>query len=338
MLPAALLSVKGGMVTPDQAGYGSWMRRVKAAAALLVLFVFVPAGPANAYRGSAGSSIAWGAPVIAAAGDIACDPNDGAFRAGYGTTSVCRQRYTSNTLVTGDFAAVLPLGDTQYDDGAYTKFLQSYDKSWGRVKARTRPAVGNHEYGVTGASGYFRYFGKLAGPWGKGYYSYDVGTWHLIALNSNCWAVGGCGPGSSQERWLTADLAAHRNLCTLAYWHHPRFSSGPHGNSTATAALWQDLYDAGADVVLSAHDHGYERFAPQDPAGKADPARGIRQFVVGTGGRSLYSFRTIRPNSEARNSTTFGVLTLTLYPFGYAWKFVPEAGKTYSDAGFSFCH
>ena len=181
-----------------------------------------------------------------------------------GTGSTCRQLATSNTLVRGHYASVLALGDTQYEDGAYEKFVASYDPSWGRVKSITKPAPGNHEYESPGATGYYRYFGRAAGDPRKGYYSFDVGRWHLIALNSNCSAVGGCGAGSPQEQWLRRDLAAHPAACTLAYWHHPRFSSGLHGSDSTYTAFWQALYDAGADVVLSGHDHDYERFARAD--------------------------------------------------------------------------
>ena len=208
------------------------------------------------------------------------------------------------------------------------------------MKPITHPAPGNHEYGTSGAAGYFSYFGAAAGPAGLGYYSYDIGTWHLISLNSNCGSVGGCNPGSPQETWLKADLAAHAGRCTLAYWHHPHFTSGPHGNDDGggTGAFWDDLYASGADVVLNGHDHDYERFGLQTPTGAPDPAHGIREFVVGTGGRSHYSFKSPQPNSEVRNQDTFGVLVLTLHPASYDWRFVPVAGKTFTDAGTTGCH
>jgi len=281
---------------------------------------------------------AQGDPVVAAAGDIACDPRDGNFAGGAGTANACRMKATADLLVGRDLAAVLALGDLQYEDGALSKFRQSYDPTWGRLKALTHPAVGNHEYGTRDAAGYFRYFGAAAGAPAKGYYSFDLGTWHLIALNSNCARVGGCGAGSPQELWLKADLAAHPAACTLAYWHHPRFSSGLHGSDPAYDAFWQDLYDAGADVVLVGHDHDYERFAPQTPQGAADPVRGIREFVVGTGGKTHYWFRTPQPNSEVRSGNVFGVLILTLRSLGYDWQFVPEPGKSFTDSGRGFCH
>ena len=273
-------------------------------------------------------------PVIAAAGDIACDS---AAAPGGGS---CQQQATSDLLLSLKPAAVLTLGDEQYEDGALAKFQSFYDPAWGRLKPITHPAPGNHEYGTSGATGYFSYFGAAAGPPGRGYYSYDIGTWHLISLNSNCGDAGGCNAGSPQETWLKADLAAHASHCTLAYWHHPHFSSGPHGNDDGggTGAFWSDLYSAGADIVLSGHDHDYERFARQTPTGTPDPARGIREFVVGTGGRSHYSFKTPQPNSEVRNSDTFGVLLLTLHRGSYDWRFAPVAGKTFTDAGSGGCH
>lgn len=230
---------------------------------------------------------------------------------------------------------VITLGDNVYPDGRPSAYHECYDVSWGRHRARTRPAPGNHDYHTPGAAGYFRYFGALAGDSGKGYYSYDVGTWHVISLNSNV----PMNPGSHEEQWLRADLAAHPAACLLAYWHHPRFSSGTtHGSTAATQGLWQALYDAGADVVVSAHEHNYERFAPQTPTGERDSERGIREFVVGTGGNSHFPFGRPLANSEQRDNTTFGVLRLTLRPRGYDWRFLPVAGMSFSDAGTGFCH
>jgi acid phosphatase type 7 len=242
-----------------------------------------------------------GDPVIAAAGDIACDLNDSSP----GDTSIskenCHMQATSDLLVGRNLAAVLPLGDNQYEVGSLAKFQQFYAPTWGRLLAISHPVAGNHEYESDGASGYYSYFGAAAGDKTKGYYSFDIGSWHLIALNANCTAVGGCQAGSAQEKWLKADLAAHPTMCTLAYWHQPRFSSALHGNNADTDTFWQDLYQAGAELVLNGHDHDYERFAPQTPQAIADPKRGIREFVVGTGGRSLYPFMTTQPNSEVQN-------------------------------------
>jgi hypothetical protein len=276
--------------------------------------------------------------LVAAAGDIACDPESGSFNDGRGTADKCRQRSTSDLLLGTRYAAVLPLGDNQYDDGTLDAYRRSYDLSWGRVKAISRPAVGNHEYGTEGAAGYFDYFAAAAGDRTKGYYSYDLGRWHLIALNSNCSDVGGCAAGSPQHGWLVQDLAAHPAPCTLAYWHHPRFSSGTeHGSDEDYQAFWQALYDAGADVVLAGHEHNYERFAPQTPDGRPDPARGLRQFVVGTGGKSHYEFSSPIAQSEVRDASSFGVLELRLEPSGYRWQFRAAVGSL-ADAGSGSCH
>jgi acid phosphatase type 7 len=278
------------------------------------------------------------APILAAAGDIACDPADASYNGGNGTATACHMKATSDLLVGAGYDAVMTLGDNQYEDGSLAKYQISYDATWGRVKAITRPVVGNHEYLTAGAAGYYAYFGAAAGDPATGWYSFDLGGWHLIVLNSNCDSVGGCGPGSPQEQWLAADLAAHPGVCTLAAWHHPRFSSGPHGDDATYQTFWTDLHAAGADVVLNGHDHIYERFAPQTPTGGADRARGIREFVVGNGGKNLTGFPVVRANSEARYAAGYGVLALTLYPNGYAWRFVPEAGTSFTDSGLGLCH
>jgi acid phosphatase type 7 len=288
-----------------------------------------------------------GDPVIAAAGDIACDPSSSSFNGGNGTSSSCRQRYTADLLTAAAPAAVLALGDNQYYCGGLSAFQQSYDLSWGKLKATTRPAVGNHEYltsggtGCTsanaGAAGHFQYYGAAAGQPGKGYYSYDVGFWHLIALNSNCGDAGGCGSGSPQYEWLRADLAANRRACTLAYWHIPLFSSGGRASSN-TRSLWSLMYTNGVDVALTGHDHIYERFAPMTSTGTRDDARGIREFIVGTGGANHTSLTTTAANSQVRNADTYGVLSLKLHPTSFNWTFVPEAGKTFTDTGTGTCH
>ena len=274
---------------------------------------------------------------VAAAGDIACDPASPQYGNGLGSGFECRQRATSDLLVDAGYEAVLVLGDIQYELGARGAFEASYDASWGRVKSSTRPVPGNHEYGTAGAAGYFEYFGTAAGDPTKGYYSFEVGEWHVVALNSNCAEVGGCDPGSAQERWLRSDLAAHPARCTLAYWHHPRYSSGWHGSDATYAAFWQALVDANADLVLVGHDHGYERFTPQNARGGRDLARGIREFVVGTGGKSLRTFTRVSPNSEARDATSFGVLELTLGADAYAWRYRPAVGG-FADDGSARCH
>lgn len=284
-------------------------------------------------------------PVIAAAGDIACDPASQYFNGGLGTGTACAQAATAALLRPG-LSAVLTLGDTQYEDNAYPKYLASFARSWGRFKRLIRPTIGNHEYLTPDAAGYFRYFGRAAGDPSRGYYSYDLGRWHLISLNSECGFIGGCGPGSPEETWLRADLAAHPALCTLAYWHEPRFSSGEHGDAQQMATIWNDLVAAHVDVVLSGHNHDYERFKPLGASSPSssrfqDPSpvpNGIREFVVGTGGRNHYGFAHAPLVGEAvRNADTFGVLELTLHPSSYDWRFVPAGGAAFTDAGSGTC-
>lgn len=233
---------------------------------------------------------------------------------------------------------VFTLGDNVYENGTSKQFADCYGPTWGRFKARTRPAVGNHEYGTALARGYFDYFGAAAGDPAKGYYSYDLGKWHVLVVNSNCAQVGGCKAGSPQEQWVRQDLAAHPAACTVAMWHHPLYSSGEHGDDRSMRDIWQALYEAGAEAVLSGHDHTYERFAPQDANSKADPARGIRQFVIGTGGRGLYQWEHNDPNSEVKNNQTHGVFKMTLHDDGYDWEFIPVEGQSFRDSGSAKCH
>ena len=318
----------------------------------LILIVLVTAFvwllPGSVDRSQAPQSAAAASdPVIAAAGDIACDPADANFANGSGNPSACRQKFTSDLLVNAGLSAVLDLGDNQYFCGGLPAFLQSYDLSWGRVKSITHPSVGNHEYltaGGTGcditneaAAGYFQYFGSAAGTPGQGYYSFDIGAWHIIALNSNCGDIGGCSPSSAEYQWLQSDLSSHKNLCTLAYWHIPLFSSGGRA-AINTQALWNLLYSKNADLILNGHDHIYERFAPQDPSAVADPSRGIREFIVGTGGSNHTAIAQVAANSEVRNTNTYGVLKLTLHSTGYDWKFQHESAGSFSDSGTDVCH
>ncbi len=266
-------------------------------------------------------------PVLVGAGDISsCDDLAGAE--------------ATAELIDKIPGTVFAVGDLAYPDGSDEQFAKCYAPTWGRFKDRTRPVPGNHEYHSDGASGYARYFGAAAGDPKKGYYSYDLGAWHIIALNSECDQVGGCGAGSPEGEWLRQDLAQHPTTCTLAYFHKPLFSSGKaHGNDADMKPLWQALYAANADVVINGHDHDYERFAPQDPEGNADQKRGIREFVAGTGGKNSHrTFATIRANSEVHQADTFGVLKLTLHASGYDWEFVPEAGKNFHDSGSGSCH
>jgi acid phosphatase type 7 len=279
------------------------------------------------------------APIVAAAGDIACAPSDGSFNGGNGTAERCRQRHTSDLLVDRGYDAVLPLGDIQYQLGRLEAFRASYEPSWGRVKSITRPVPGNHDYGTPGARGYFDYFNGVsandgsAGRRGRGYYSFDLGRWHVVALNSNCRQVR-CGRGSAQLRWLRADLRRSGRRCVLAYSHHPRFSSGEHGDSPRLRLIFRALTRSGVDLLLSGHDHHYERFAPRRGGGAVDRERGTRQFVVGTGGRSLIPLpgRPDRASGTAIDSA-FGVLRLRLRPRGYGWRFASEAGVLDRGAG-----
>jgi len=259
-------------------------------------------------------------PVFVGAGDIAHCRSDG-------------DEITADMLdhISG---TVFTTGDNAYPNGSAEEFANCYDTSWGRHKDRTYPSPGNHDYHTPDAAGYFEYFGSRAGEPGKGYYSYDLGTWHIIALNSNIPVEA----GSPQDQWLREDLASHPTVCTLAYWHYPRFSSGTvHGSDESMQPLWEALYEYGADVVLVGHEHNYERFAPQDPQGNADPERGIRQFVIGSGGRSHYTFGPPIANSEVRNSDTTGLLKLTLHATSYSWEFIPEPGKIFTDFGDAPC-
>jgi hypothetical protein len=260
-------------------------------------------------------------PVLVGAGDIA----------------LCTSTMDSATakLLAGVRGTVFTAGDNAYPDGTSQQFANCYDPTWGQFKTRTRPSPGNHEYYTAGASGYFDYFGVRAGPGERGWYAYDKGSWRIYSLNSNCDVVS-CASDSPQLRWLRADLANHPRRCVLAYWHHPLFSSGQHGNDPAIRPFWLALYRAGADVVVNGHDHDYERFARQDPRGRF--ARdGIREFIVGTGGAELRPFDGRKPNSVARNATTHGVLKLTLYPGSFRWRFLPVAGKTFTDTGWAPC-
>jgi hypothetical protein len=267
--------------------------------------------------------------TLVGAGDIAACNSSG---------DEATARLVEGVLATDPSATVFTAGDNVYPAGTASEYANCYDPTWGRFKERTYPVPGNHEYETTAAAGYFDYFGARAAERGKGYYSYDVGAWHVVALNTNCAEIGGCGPGSPQERWLRADLAASAANCTAAVFHHPRFSSGPHGSVAAVEPLWSALYDHGAELVLSGHEHLYERFAPQRPDGTFDTAFGLRQITVGTGGKTAYTFSATAPNSLIRNTGAAGVLKLALRADGYDWTFLPVAGKTFTDSGSAACH
>jgi hypothetical protein len=270
--------------------------------------------------GAAGATTA----VLVGAGDIA-------------SCSTAADQRTAG-LLDGIGGTVFTAGDNAYPRGTLWQFRHCYAASWGRHFDRTRPAAGNHDYGTPGAAGYFDYFRWRAGHRGKGWYAYNRGTWRIYVLNSNCAEVGGCYVGSRQERWLRADLAAHPHRCVLAYWHHPRFSSGFHGNQKQVRGFWVTLYGAGADIVVNGHDHDYERFAPQDYSANADPANGIREFVVGSGGAERRAMEAPHANSEVSNAKTYGVLKLTLRDGSYAWRFVGVPGSTFTDSGSDTCH
>jgi hypothetical protein len=267
------------------------------------------------------------AALMLAAGDIAACPT-----AGSGAEA------TAQLLDSLPSDVIAPLGDLAYENGTSAEFANCYDPTWGRHKAGERPAVGNRDYNTPGASGYFTYFGPVAGQPGQGYYSYDVGTWHVVVLNSNCAEVtGGCGAASAQAAWLTQDLQAHPSTCALAYWHHPLFASTATTVNVGVAPLWQILDSQGVDVLLVGHAHIYERFAPQTSGGAADP-NGVRQWIVGTGGRDHHAINANPANSEVRNNDTFGVLNLTLRATGYDWRFAPTAGGTLTnEAGSDTC-
>ena len=262
--------------------------------------------------------------VLVGAGDIAnCEIAGGS---GARATAALLDRIAGTVFTVGDHA---------YPTGAAAQFQDCYDPSWGRHRARTRPAPGNHDYLTANAKAYFDYFGDNAGPDRRGYYSYTLGTWHIVSLSSSIAAD----RRSPQIEWLRSDLRDHPAQCTLAYWHVPVFSSGPHGTEPEAAHVreaWRALYEVGAEVVINGHDHDYERFAPQDPKGKADP-NGIREFVVGTGGGGLYEFRRIRSNSEVRSNRSYGVLVLTLGATDYSWEFVSGAGESFHDGGMAPC-
>lgn len=230
-------------------------------------------------------------------------------------------------------------GDLASPDGSLAEFENCYGTTWGRYKDRTRPAIGNHEYDTKGAKGYFDYFGSRAGSNAEGYYSYELGHWHVVVLNANCSEIpGGCAAGSPEEMWLRNDLRKHPAECTLAYFHQPLFSSSEVGNDPAVKPFWEDLYRAGAALIVNGHAHDYERFAPQNPDGVADPTHGILEIIAGTGGKDHANFIHVDRNSVVRDNTSYGVLKLTLYPGKYDWEFIPAAGFTFADSGSGRCH
>jgi acid phosphatase type 7 len=266
--------------------------------------------------------------VLLAAGDIAeCD-----FEGDEATAAI---------LAEYPDATIAPLGDLAYQEGTLAQFENCYDPSWGRFKDRTRPATGNHDHSTTDAQGYWDYFGSRGGPFDQYYYSYDLGAWHVVVLNSDCWRVDGCELGDPQVQWLRQDLNQSPARCALAYWHRPPFSSGRYGdakNTEGVRPLWQAAYEEGVDLVLTAHEHSYERFVPLNAEGNRDDSRGVRLIVVGTGGGNLRQFANDPlPTTETRNDDTWGVLKLTLRPTSYDWEFLPVEGKSFTDSGSGTC-
>jgi len=285
-------------------------------------------------------------PTIAAAGDIACGSGKTP------TTTTCQQAATSDLALSLHPDAALPLGDDQYELGSLSDFQGVYDPSWGRMNALAHPVPGNHEYGYigtsiqpTGGTGYFTYFGDRSHPLQPGcttlcrsWYSWNIGSWHIVALDSQCGVIGGCNPGNPEYQWLQSDLGANTSKCVLAYWHIPLYSSSQ-DHQPDMQSIYQLLYTKGADVVLSGHAHFYERFNPQDAFGNLDTTSGIPQFVVGTGGRSFFSISsTPAKNSAARIANTFGVLQMTLSDGSYSWNFVPANTGGTTDSGTGTCH
>jgi acid phosphatase type 7 len=295
-------------------------RRIWCQLAILGVSAVVHCGSLHALDETSGSPV-----TVIAAGDIA----------------ECRWGNPRGAEATARLIETLPgtvlaLGDLTYPDGAKAEYDKCYEPTWGRFKSRTRPTLGNHEYNSLGARPYFSYWGQAAGSDGDGFYSFDVGNWHLVALNSNIVASTSA---TRQESWLKQDLNQHQGKCTLAFFHHPRFSSGWHRDNPRLDTLWRILYKSNVDVVLNGHEHNYERFAPLDPDGRLDERRGIREFIVGTGGAQLIEvFLGVHANSEARESTSYGVLALALASRSYEWQFLSAPGGIPLDRGSASCH
>lgn len=265
--------------------------------------------------------------VIAAVGDMACPPGTNT------TATACHQNQVGALVASENPAAFLPLGDEQYNNGALSLFQQSYDKAFGQLYPISKPVPGNHEYLTANAQGYRDYFNTGTGPL---WYSYDIGSWHVVALDSDCGKIGGCGMTKPQGQWLKADLVTHPVQCTLAYWHHPRFNSGEHGGATNMTWAWRLLYNANAELVLNGHEHSYQRFVPLKYDGTRDDARGLVEFVSGAGGKSHYDGGSTNPLSAFRNTTDFGALFLTLDDGSYSWRWITEAGVV-KDTGTGAC-
>jgi hypothetical protein len=311
--------------------YKSFSRRKIVAWALAMLLPVGLSGCAALFQNAAQVSIPGKGIAIYAAGDIADCRNFKPADTGAAQTA----GLIMAALAEDEKAVVLTLGDNTYPVGLLTEFTDCYEPTWGKFKARTYPSPGNHEYYTQAAPGYYDYFGAAAGLGQRGYYSTDLGAWHVISLNSN---LKNAAEHQAQLKWLKADLDQHKAHCTLAYWHHPVYSSGGHGDNPHMLDVWRALVSAGADVVLVSHDHDYERFAPQDQNGQQNDAHGIRQFVVGTGGAGLTPFRIGKSNSETRHNLTHGVLKLVLKETGYEWEFLSVEPTDFTDRGATLCH
>jgi hypothetical protein len=278
-----------------------------------------PLAPSPASNGAPPAGASYATEVLVGAGDIGRCGSSG--------------HEATARLLDGLSGTVFTAGDNAYPNGSADDYRSCYGPTWGRHRDRTRPSAGNHEYDTPGAAGYFGYFGSRAGPSGLGYYAYSLGAWRVIVLNSEI----GASAGSAQASWLRAELAENQTSCTAAYWHRPFASSGPHGDNTDMRDLFRILYEGGVEFLVSGHDHLYERFSPMDPDGRSDQSRGVRQFVVGTGGTPLSQPATARANSEALG-TSWGVIRFELSPGSYRWEFLPVEGQTYADTGFQACH
>ena len=322
-------------------------RLLVALAALPVLAaLLVDAGDSSARADGTMLLAAGTDPVVVTGGDIACDPADAGYNGGAGTAGHCHMRATAGLIKQINPTAVLMVGDAQYNSGSLANYNASYQPTWGVFKAATKPTVGNHDYGTPGAAGYFSYFGMAATPQQPtcrsnclGYYSLDIGAWHIVNINSECTRLNGgagCAVGSPQEVWLKNDLAAHPNACTLVFDHRPRWSSNSFA-SADIAPLVSDMYAAHVDLLLSGHAHSYERFAPMNASGAAT-TNGVRQFVVGSGGSFFTGFATTVANSQVRKSSVFGVLKLTLHAGSYDWSFVADPSTPFTDSGTGSCH
>jgi hypothetical protein len=340
---ATIVLLAGGVALLGQGGgrSGSPQPSIGASASSDGVIGSSSASPGSLPSASASGSSVARSPSAAGSGEPASQPPD-VVLTGAGDIASCGLRGDTETsdLLVNQPGTIFTAGDNAYENGSTANYASCYAPTWGRVLDRTTlPAPGNHDWNTPGAAGYLAYFGSAAAPNGTTWYSTDLGAWHVIVLDSNCAKVGGCVADSPQGRWLAADLAAHADTrCTLAIWHHPRFSSGVHGNDVEVGPFWEQLVAAHADLVINGHDHDYERFAPQNAAGKEDRKTGLREIVVGTGGASLRTFPNVAANSEIRLAGELGVIRLTLHVANYDWEFLPATKGGITDYGSALCH